>query len=251
MTANFTWGRALLLACLITGSLFVAPAWSQPVLAGPCSADGNLDYYRCRHDDFVRRAPEVEAPDYYLSYGDRYVRRFSKETRPLLSPAGKAWLDRVRVGLQRAIEEKRRADPLEFVWLEREGPRFLDFAYETHPSAYLESGLAELPLRDLLIIGSTPDARDLFSERGRAQVVAVIRGLVGACLEEGLFQCMVSRVVRELRDRRRLISERLRLRPTGFMGAWLVKRLIGSAERELGEPRKRRAGMSAALDSKP
>ncbi|HBP17437.1 MAG TPA: hypothetical protein DEA08_06560, partial [Planctomycetes bacterium] len=231
--------RSLALVCAL---LCLAPAAraqpSTPEPPGACPAEGGLDYYRCRADDFVRRLPEEEPPSYYLGYGDRYVRRFSEETRPLLSPAGQAWLDEVRAALQRAMEARRARDPLGFVALEREDQRFLDFAYDTHPDAYLEAGLDQLPLRDLLIIGSTPDARDLLSERGRRQILLVLRRMVGACREDGLGGCLVTRLTRELRERRRLASERLRLRPTGWLGHWLVQRLVGSVERELEEARR-------------
>lgn len=238
--------RLLLPLLLLLGAL--SPALAQPS-PEPCPADGDLGYYRCRADDFVRRQPAAEPPDYYLSYGDRYVRRFSEETRPLLSPAGQAWLDRVREGLQQALEAERARDPLGFADLERDSARFLDFAYDTHPRAYLEAGLSELPVRDLLIIGSTPDARDLLSARGRRQIIEVLRGLVQACREEGLGSCLLTRVVRELRDRRRLISERLRLRPSGSLGRWLVQRLVGSALRELNGAREASRGARGRVES--
>lgn len=229
--------RSLTLVCV----LLVAPAaWAQPVAPeepAACSADGGLDYYRCRADDFVRRSPGEAPPSYYLGYGDRYVRRFSEVTRPLLSPAGQVWLDRVREGLQRAMEAERVRDPLGFVALEHQDQRFLDFAYGTHPDAYLEAGLDQLPLRDLLIIGTTPDARDLLSARGRRQIMQVLHRLLRSCQSEGLGGCLLERVTRELRERRRLLGERLRMRPTGWFGGWLIQRLVGSALREIQEAR--------------
>lgn len=228
-------------ALLCSALLCLAPpALAQPLapeLPEACPAGGELDYYRCRADDFVRRLPAEAPPSYYLGYGDRYVRRFSEETRPLLSPAGQVWLDEVRAGLQRAMEAERARDPLGFARLERDDERFLDFAYGTHPDAYLAAGLDQLPLRDLLIIGTTPDARDLLSARGRAQIQTVLRRLVGACRDEGLGGCALERLTRELRERRRLLSERLRLRPRSWLGRWLLGRMISSTLRELEEVR--------------
>lgn len=226
--------------------VFAGIGWAQD--PGRCAPEGQLDYYRCRAEDFVTREPEREPPDYYLDYGDRYVRRFSEETRPLLSPAGQRWLDRVRRKLQEAIEELRDSDPLGFALLELEPERFADFAFETHPEAYLEAALAELPLRDLILIGSTPDAQDLFSQRARAQIARVIHGLVGACRAQGLGRCLVERVLTEARERRRLYRDRLRLRPTGTIGGWLVRRAVESARRAL-QPRPASRGILGGLST--
>jgi hypothetical protein len=219
---------------ILAASLLLLPlnAYAQEG-AGPCPADGGLDYYRCRADDHERRHPALEPPSYYMSYGDRYMRRFTFHTRPLLSPTGQVWLDDVREGLQGAMEEHRAADPVAFARLERDPEAFLDFAYDTHPAAYMEAGLSQLPLRDLVLIGSTPDAQDLLSKRGRAQILTVLHGLLGACVEEGVARCLVTRVLRELRDRRRLIVDRLRMKSTGFLGGWLIRRLVDSAVRTL------------------
>ena len=238
--------RLLALVCLLLA--LAGTAWAQPA---HCEPDGGLDYYRCRADDFVTREPTRSAPDYYLDYGDRYVRRFSEETRPLLSPAGQRWLDRVRGELQEAMEEVRASDPLGFALLELEPDRFADFAFETHPQAYLEAGLAELPLRDLVLIGSTPDAQDILSPRARAQIAGVIHGLVGACRSQGLGRCAVERVLIEARERRRLFRDRLRLRPTGSVGGWLVRRVIGSALRALRPAPPKRTGIRGGLVATP
>lgn len=200
-------------------------------LPGACAADGGLDYYRCRAEDFVRREPRRELPSYYLEYGDRYMRRFSNETRPLLSPAGQRWIDRVRRGLQEAIEVRRREDPFGFARLEGNSELFTDFTYGTHAEAYLAAGFADLPLRDLVIIGSTPDTQDILSERGRRQLTEVLHRLVGSC--RSVASCLVERVLIEARESRRLFRERLRLRPTGSVFRWLVRRTIGSALRAL------------------
>jgi hypothetical protein len=225
-------------------------AWARD--PAPCAPDGSLDYYRCRADDFVAREPSRSPPDYYLDYGDRYVRRFSEETRPLLSPEGQRWLDRVRGKLQEAIEARRASDPFGFALLELEPERLADFAFDTHPEAYLQAGLAELPLRDLILIGSTPDAQDILSARARAQIARVIRGLVGACRAQGLGRCLVERALTEARERRRLYRDRLRLRPSGTLGGWLVRRAVESARRALRpQPaslsRPSRAGIRSGL----
>jgi len=149
-------------------------------LPGSIAPDGSLDYYSDRHDDFVEREPGRPAPDYYLGYGDRYVRRFSQQVYPLLSPAGQAWLVEVRVGLQVAIEDERDRDPRAFAALEADGPAFRRFAFDTHPQAYWDAGLGGLPVADLLTIGLTPDSEDLLSFEGVMQVSDIAGRLAGA-----------------------------------------------------------------------
>ncbi len=133
-------------------------------------AVGSLDYYVERHDDFVDREPDRSAPDYYLGYGDKYVRRFSEDVYPLLSGPGQTWLVNVRVGLQEAIEAERARDPAAFGALEGDSAAFRRFAFDTHPQAYWDAGLGGLPVADLLTIGLTPDTPDLLSFEGIVQV---------------------------------------------------------------------------------
>ena len=142
--------------------------------------NGSLDYYSERHDDFVDREPGRPAPDYYLGYGDRYIRRFSEQVYPLLSPGGQDWLVDVRVGLQVAIEDERDRDPQAFAALEVDGPAFRRFAFDTHPEAYWDAGLGDLPVADLLTIGLTPDSEDLLSFEGIVQVGDIAGRLAGA-----------------------------------------------------------------------
>jgi hypothetical protein len=149
-------------------------------LPTPIAPVGSLDYYAERHADFEQREPGRSAPDYYLGYGDRYVRRFSEEVYPLLSAAGQRWLVDVRVGLQVAIEDELARDPNAFAVLEADGPAFRRFAFDTHPQAYWDAGLGGLPVADLLTIGLTPDSEDLLSFEGIVQVGDIAGRLAGA-----------------------------------------------------------------------
>ncbi len=216
-------------------------------LPAPCPAVGGLDHYRCRARDAVRRRPGAAPPSYYLAYGDRYARRFTEETRPLLSPAGRRWLDRTRRRLQEAIEARRASDPAGFAALEVDAERFADFAYATHPAAYLEAGLAGLPARDLVLIATTPDVQDLLTSRGLAQVGAVLHGLLRTCRAEGAAGCAMDRALREARERRRLLADGLGLRPAGLVGRFLARRAVGSALRALGLERPAAEGLRGAV----
>ncbi len=153
-----------------------APAVGVPATTPPRPLPGmvgNVGYYAARHADFIARHPTAppSPPDYYMSYGDKYARRFTTVLRPTLSAAGQGWVDRTFVLLQQAIENRLTADPVAFDALERDGARFRAFAYATHPRAYLDGGLHSLPATDLARIGSTPDLGDLTTIDGVKQVL--------------------------------------------------------------------------------
>jgi hypothetical protein len=134
---------------------------------------GTPDWYYARHDDAeARLAGEgLTPPSYYLDYGGKYCTAFTKDLRPKLSPEGQAWCDATALALQDAIESHRAADPLGYVTLEKDDAAFTKFAFETHPDAYLNSGLDELGPGDLLLIGTTPEVADLVGPGGLVQVV--------------------------------------------------------------------------------
>ena len=77
------------------------------------------------------------------------------------------------------------ANPAAYAELERNGEAFREFAYATHPDAYVNSGLHQVPFGDRIAIGMTPDFSDLANYAGVAQVVetggrVVAQDVVGA-----------------------------------------------------------------------
>ncbi|HEY9857432.1 MAG TPA: hypothetical protein V6D05_16935 [Stenomitos sp.] len=164
----------------------IAESLPQPLL----SEVGGTSYYVARAKDFQRRHPDLPVPSYYMGYGDKYVHRFTEDLAPKLSPEGQAWLARARVNLQMAFENKLKEDPAAFDRLEQNDAEFMEFAYESHPKAYLEAGMEKLPLKDLVKIGMTPDLRDIMTVNGLEQVADVAAGLAArkarAYLEKGL-----------------------------------------------------------------
>ncbi len=140
---------------------------------------GTLDFYRKRQDDFKQRNPDLDPPDYYMNYGDKYLRKFHDHTKPKLSEAGQKWLERTGVALQQAIEDKRAEDPGAFAELERESDAFRAFAYASHPDAYLNSGMDTLNPIDLVHVGLTPEPKDLLTRDGLSQLVETGSRLVG------------------------------------------------------------------------
>jgi hypothetical protein len=156
-----------------------AEAWKEAHdAAGPIAADlpqpavdqlGTVDYYVFRAHDFARRHPELPAPDYYLEYGKKYCWRFSEELFPQLSDAGKVWCIKTRMNLQLAIESRLLAGPAAFDALESKPGALRAYAFDTHPQAYLDAGLADLPIADLVRISLTPDMEDLATMAGAIQ----------------------------------------------------------------------------------
>lgn len=150
-------------------------------LPNPVAPSGALTYYGARHGDFATRYADcgLTPPNYYLGYGEKYVKRFTETTAPMLTPEGQAWLGRARVNLQVAIENRRQADPLDFDRLEKNDSAFTSFAYGTHADAYWDAGLGDLDIFDLATIGTTPDMRDLLAYDGLTQVADIGSRLLG------------------------------------------------------------------------
>lgn len=127
---------------------------------------GSERYYSWRAADFKSRFSEVDLPDYYLEYGDKYVQRFLHQTRPMLSESGQYWLDKVLLFLQEYMEEKLAQIPE----IELNHEAFTAFAFNSHIVAYQSADFKNLPLQDLVIIAFTPDIKDLFRVNGRKQL---------------------------------------------------------------------------------
>ncbi|MFN3151569.1 CARDB domain-containing protein [Bremerella sp.] len=135
---------------------------------------GDARYYRFRHQDFLNRfcggnatgcAPGVQPPDYYLDYGDKYLNEFAND-RDNYSPEGQAWIDRTRAELQKQLEQGLLNDPS----METDSQRFRDFAFDTHPDAYIKSGLFDLPWSDYWEIVWTTGEDSVFTTEGWEQI---------------------------------------------------------------------------------
>lgn len=151
----------------------------------PCALKPCIDYYRERAKDYLARHAlptdqSAQCPVYYLDYGDKYARRFIQVLRPTMSAAGQQWIDATFRRLQILLERQRAADPRRFAELEEDTRIFQCFAYGTHAQAYIECGIAKLPLSDLVRIARTPDLRDLLTRAGLEQVLRVMAHVVKA-----------------------------------------------------------------------
>ena len=83
--------------------------------AYPRNRLGDINYYRWRNDDFNVRAAlankSTPTPEYYLNYGDKYIRRFTFETSKELSLQGESWLIDARKNLQSLMEQGLQINP--------------------------------------------------------------------------------------------------------------------------------------------
>lgn len=142
------------------------------------SSDGNWS----RHASFMMRHVGCghQPPDYYVSYGYYYCSTYGKKLMPRLSPAGQKWLtlgrqylqENMDDGLKQNMEKKTimipcRRYPNRSVTLqvpkrqlELNNATFKKFAFDTHVPAYLDAGLADLPLGDLALIGGQPNVEE-------------------------------------------------------------------------------------------
>lgn len=91
------------------------------------------------------------------------------ETRPKLSPDGQKWVDRTKIGLQRAINDLVMSNPS----LELYDDDFTKAAYATHAPVYIANGFCYLSVADKMNIISTVNIADLMSMGGVAQASIV------------------------------------------------------------------------------
>ncbi|PRY64233.1 hypothetical protein B0H98_106145 [Vreelandella songnenensis] len=135
-----------------------------------------------RHSNFMMRHIGCGhlPPDYYISYGYYYCYTYGERLRHRLSTDGQRWLDQARFNLQENIEtgleDNMDGDEINVVCrrypnrsmqmnvprheLEIDSVTFKTFAFNTHVPAYLDAGLADLPITDLMRIGTQPNAEE-------------------------------------------------------------------------------------------
>jgi len=139
--------------------------------SAPGTILGSVDYYKFRHEDFIRRFPGKEPPVYYMMYGDKYVRKFTEELFEKLTEEGKAWMEETKLKLQQAIEHKLRQAPE----IELDAEAFKDFAFKSHTEVYEETHAMDLCLADKTAIVSCMDIKDLFGELGLQVIKVALR----------------------------------------------------------------------------
>jgi hypothetical protein len=132
---------------------------------------GTVEYYKFRHEDFIRRFPDKEPPAYYMEYGDKYVRKFTEELFEKLSDEGKNWMEDTKLKLQQAIEAKLKQEPE----IELDEEAFKTFAFQSHSDVYEETHAMQLCLADKTSIVACMDIKDLFGELGLQAIKVALR----------------------------------------------------------------------------
>jgi|SRR5690242_1189453 len=129
---------------------------NKTVSPAPPSIIGTCDYYTWREANFRERHVGCghKPPVYYLNYGYKYCVRFGTELHPKLSAQGQQWLTNARQLLQVYMER----GLMRNMAMELDSNKFKNFAFKTHPDAYWNAGLANVPLYwDKFLILGTPD----------------------------------------------------------------------------------------------
>ncbi len=123
---------------------------------------GTVEYYKFRHEDFLKRFPCKEPPLYYMTYGDKYVRKFTEELYEKLSDEGKVWMKKTKLMLQLEIERKLRENSE----IELNEEEFNSFAFQSHTKVYDETHAMDLCLSDKTALVGCMDLKDMFGELG-------------------------------------------------------------------------------------
>jgi len=153
-----------------------------------------------RHGNFMMRhvGCEHKPPSYYVSYGYYYCSTYGAKLKPRLSEEGKVWLDNARWYLQRNLEsglkQNMAGDTIKITSekpgngdvtmsvpkyeLELDDDTFKTFAFKTHPLAYLDGGLAELPIWDLARIAMEPNIQEWADKRTFEQAFDTAKAVI-------------------------------------------------------------------------
>jgi hypothetical protein len=145
-------------------------------------APGSTESDWSRHGNFMMRHIGCghRPPSYYVSYGYYYCSNYGAKLYPRLSAQGKAWLNGARWYLQKymeqGLEQNMKDGTIDMTSakpgngsftmavpqyeLELDDETFKTFAFNTHPLAYLDGGLADLPVGDLAKIVMQPNLEE-------------------------------------------------------------------------------------------
>lgn len=161
-----------------------------------------------RHSNFMMRHIGCghKPPSYYLSYGYYYCSNYGEKLYPNLSSAGQAWLKRARrllqVNMENGLSQNMDGNGIQMssqkpgngsfsmdvkrYELELADETFKDFAFNTHPLAYLDAGLADLPASDLARIAGQPSIQEWGDSRTWLQAIGTTATLTKNLINQAL-----------------------------------------------------------------
>lgn len=158
--------------------------------------------------NWLWHANQKVIPYLSYSYGYKYCVAFGKILRQYMSGEGKLWVDNTLLCLQKYMESgliyknwlpetasqadfKKNINGNLFSFykdIELDNKRFKEFAFATHPDAYLEGGLSDLlykwKFKDLVLIMLTPDFIEWLDSSTRKQAMVTIKSLLGGLLKK-------------------------------------------------------------------
>jgi RHS repeat-associated protein len=117
---------------------------------------GRCEFYDALYNNYIELngCSSLNASNYFIAYGKKYCERFNTWTFDKLSKNGQGWIKATTIALQRAILTIENINEL--------GPEEIaEKAFRSHVDSYMDSGLGELPLSDLVYVGLTPDIAEL------------------------------------------------------------------------------------------
>lgn len=146
----------------------------------PLKLKEELDNIQKKVNNYEKGGRKVK-PIIYESYGYKYCYAFDKLLYPHLTEKGQEWERYALKSLQQYMEKglvnknwKARNNKdfnkkyrfhqggMEEFYnnIELRNEQFKEFAFATHPDAYLDAGLRNLPVKDLILILLTPDIKE-------------------------------------------------------------------------------------------
>lgn len=149
---------------------------SVPIKPVDCSAFwGKPEYYERRYADYIKRYKNEDKSIYYIEYWLYYCNKFlDLKSSGKMSVEGNKWIDKTLVLLQEKLEQQVQSNPA----LEDNLDMLEAAAFKTHPEAYIEGGILQLPFMDKLRIVETIRWKDLTSKLGREQINEVVKAQV-------------------------------------------------------------------------
>lgn len=153
-----------------------------------------------------KRSEKEVVPVVSQSYGYKYCYAFDKLLYSRLTAQGQVWEKKALLKLQEYMEsgvvkkdwlstknksfndkyqlnDEKELD-LFYNNVELKDSKFTEFAFATHPDAYLDAGLSKLPISDLLKIVVTPDIQEWGDLETVKQAWLVLKDVAPAKLEE-------------------------------------------------------------------
>jgi hypothetical protein len=129
------------------------------------SGSRSCEFYQCRESNADYSGL---SQGYYIKYGLKYCALFSEQLKPILSSAGKSWVDRTRRLLMLHVQQN-------IPW-DANPEEVRRSAFNSHPDCYVRGGICMLPPSDLIKIVRIIDTYD----HDLAQLITTVITCIGS-----------------------------------------------------------------------